>query len=170
MIEWRAIPGFEGLYEASDDGDIRSVPRTVENSHTGNYKGKRTVPGRIMRPSRSGNITLCKNGEFYYFKRAQLTLLAFVGPPPTPEEKNARHLDDDITNNKLSNLAWGTHKDNYDDGVRNGKNGPGSPGALLRGDALRGIPRYNVDTRRKDRELLRKQVAMRARDSRGRII
>jgi hypothetical protein len=139
---WAPVVGFEGLYEVSDMGDIRSITRQVENSHTGNKIGKRIIKSRIMRPaSGSNNITLRKNGKNYYFRLHQLILRAFIGPPPSVKESHGRHLDDTTSNNKLLNLAWGSPKDNYDDAVRNGKHGKGSPGALLRGEKLRGRPR-----------------------------
>jgi hypothetical protein len=49
----------------------------------------------------------------------QLVLLAFVGP--RPPGKVASHLDDDRTNNALSNLAYQTHRENMLDALKNGK-------------------------------------------------
>lgn len=44
--EWRPIPGWEGLYEASRNGEIRSVPR----KHSGSQRGKFSVGGIILKP------------------------------------------------------------------------------------------------------------------------
>ena len=52
---------------------------------------------------------------------AAVILNAFVGPPPSPKENIARHLDDDQSNNNLTNLAWGSRADNARDVMRNGK-------------------------------------------------
>ena len=82
--------------------------------------------------------------------------------------KRVSWKDDDTTNNRLSNLAWGTAKDNYEDAVRNGSHGPGTPGAVIRGNKLRGRKRPKVDTRRKDIGLLREQMAIRSRGLDGR--
>ena len=40
-------------------------------------------------------------------------------PPPKDTDNCVRHLDDDVSNNDVSNLAWGNHADNYFDWVRN---------------------------------------------------
>jgi hypothetical protein len=175
MEEWRDIPGFEGLYSASNTGFVKSLARTVENSHTGYKLSKRTVKERILRHSRSGTICLRKDGKDHYFRIGQLVLYAFVGPPPSKAEQNARHLDDNTEHNYLSNLAWGTHQDNYDDAVRNNRNGPGSPGALARGDKLRGRPRSEVAktrislTKQSQAHIERERAKLRARNALGRF-
>lgn len=53
-------------------------------------------------------------------RMAHLVLETFSGPKPSRDSK-ARHLDDIKTNNQLSNLAWGTSKENSDDAIRNGR-------------------------------------------------
>jgi hypothetical protein len=74
------------------------------------------------------NPTLHKKGGKFYrcvtlhrrmLHVATLVLLAHVGPRPFPTAV-ARHLDDVSLNDKLSNLAWGTHADNAADAIRNG--------------------------------------------------
>jgi hypothetical protein len=103
---WQPIPGFPG-YEASDNGDIRSL------------KGK--TP-RILKPIPQ------KDGYWYvflytpksrpkvYVQRA--VLAAFCGEPPAGQE--ARHLDGNRSDNRLENLAWGTPTDNCEDKRRHG--------------------------------------------------
>src|SRR5580765_235706 len=152
--EWRDVPGFEGLYQASNTGLIKSLERIVENSHTGYKPGKKTIKERILRPSITGSISLCKDGKSYSFHLANVILRSFIGPPSNEAERNARHLDDNTKNNNLSNLAWGSHQDNYNDGVRNNRHGAGTPGALIRGNKLRGKKRPDVDTRRKEIDLI----------------
>jgi hypothetical protein len=124
--QWKPVNGFPG-YAVSNFGQIES-----------------TLCGapRVLRPNKANNLVLRRSGESCTIKVAQLVLLAFVGPPP-PNKRLARHLDDDRTNNRLSNLAWGSHQDNYNDGVRNGRHGSGTPGAQLRGKKLKGRTRSN---------------------------
>ncbi len=113
--EWRPVLGHDG-YFVSSMGRVCSVDRTITRS-TGSDQFCR---GRLLRPRPQSkehlSVTLsCK-------KTAQvhsLVLEAFVGPRPYGLE--CLHHDDDPTNNRLSNLRWGTRSDNIRDGIRNGK-------------------------------------------------
>src|SRR5216684_1711464 len=60
---------------------------------------------------------------------ARLILIAFVGKTPR-HNSHARNLDDDRTNNKLTNLAWGSAWDNAQDKIRNGGTTKGRPRPL----------------------------------------
>ncbi len=120
--EWKQCVDFP-LYEVSNTGKVRSL-RT----------------GWPLRPNKALSVVLRKDGKSHSVKLSRLILTAFVRPPKSTKEL-ARHLDDNKKNNMLSNLAWGSHKDNYDDGVRNGRNGAGTLGAKIRGDKLRGLKR-----------------------------
>ncbi len=121
---WKPVKGFVEYY-VSNLGRIKTI---------------KTKPPRIMSPSHSGNIVLRKNRTSFNFKIAQLILRMFIGTPPR-NKYLARHLDDNPQNNKLTNLAWGDHQDNYNDGVKNERHGPNTKGAKLRGKKLKGIPR-----------------------------
>lgn len=164
--KWKDVVGYEGLYCVSNVGHLRSYPRMVRGRGVGLHR----AGGRFIRPSQAGTVALSRAGKVKYFRIAQLVLRAFVGPPPSPQQNNARHLDDITSNNNLDNLAWGTAGDNYEDAVRNGSHGPGSPGAISRGVKLRGRKRPEVDTRRKDVDLLREQTNKRARTELGRFL
>lgn len=167
---WKSIPGFEGIYEASDAGLVKSVERMIDTTNPKYKSGKQPIREKILRPSKSGNIVLRKERSNFYFKIAQLILLTHKGPPPSKAEANARHLDDNPANNSIDNLSWGTHKDNHDDGVRNKRHArKGTSEALKYGEKLRGRKWPNRRTRRIDLELLKTQAKMRQRDSNGRF-
>lgn len=106
--EWREIPGYEGEYEVSSHGRVFSMARWVRCAHG----GRRRVPPRMLRPgtiNRFGHVSVALgkgNSQCVH----NLVLLAFVGPRPKGCE--ARHLDTDATNNRLSNLKWGTKSEN----------------------------------------------------------
>lgn len=106
---WRAVPGYEGIYEVSDAGRVRSLDR-LDN------RGRRTT-GRVLaeRPLRDGRVrvSLAKNGQTVDGYVYRLVLEAFVGPCPKGME--ALHWDDVRSNNTLSNLRWGTRTDNMRD-------------------------------------------------------
>lgn len=97
--EWRAVVGFEGLYEVSDHGRVKSL---------------RHVIPRLLRASsdRYPKVNLHGNGT-RSVRVHILVLTAFVGPAPDGME--CLHADDDGHNNCLTNLRWGTHSENGDD-------------------------------------------------------
>lgn len=112
---WRPIPRFEG-YEASDRGRVRSWRAP------GRGECRRVHPliRKLIPNVRTGylDVMLSVGGELRLRKVAQLVLEAFVGLRPTGYE--TRHLDGNITNNRLENLAWGTRQDQFNDQVRHG--------------------------------------------------
>ncbi|MBH0121551.1 NUMOD4 motif-containing HNH endonuclease [Rhodococcus sp. CX] len=119
MEQWRPIPGYEGGYEVSDQGRVRSLDRIT-------YRGEKQIrlKGKILSPGKrkqTGHlyVNLHRPGERRTFKVHRLVLLAFVGPPPAGSEY-ALHADDDPSNNRLSNLRWGSQVDNMNDMSENG--------------------------------------------------
>ena len=107
---WLPVADYEGLYEVSDLGQVRSLPR-------------RTTSGRVLKPqpvSKFGHLeaSLSRNGKVSRQLVHRLVLAAFVGPCPEGEE--VRHLDGNPGNNRLSNLAYGTRGENNLDAVRHG--------------------------------------------------
>jgi hypothetical protein len=115
---FKPIPGYEGIYEVSDSGEIMSLERTCLTKG-----GKtRSVSVKILRHVYDGDgypmVSLAKEGKQKLHKVHRLVLLAFVGPKPDGQE--GRHLDDVKTNNNLSNLCYGTGVQNWEDRKRNG--------------------------------------------------
>ena len=106
--EWRQIAGYEGLYDVSNLGRVRSWSR---------YKnGAPLTP----LPNKQGylSVALQRGGRVCYRKIHQLVLEEFVGP--RSEGQIVRHLDGNNTNNLLNNLSWGTHSENMADSLRHG--------------------------------------------------
>jgi hypothetical protein len=113
---WKPVVGWEGLYEISSMGRIRSVTRT---DPAGIKSGHR---GRVLKPTR------CPNGYYYvHLSRSArvttcalhpLVLLAFVGP--RAEGMEACHDNGIRTDNRLANLRWGSRADNANDAVVHG--------------------------------------------------
>lgn len=119
--EWRPIPDFIGLYEASTWGRIRSVSRTITDR---NGMQKNHV-GRVLKPrpyDKYGHVhvSLRKSGSSLPRKIHRLVLQTFVGP--APEGMVARHLDGDPSNNSIRNLEWATPKENSSDMKKHGTN------------------------------------------------
>jgi len=117
--QWRPVVGYEGLYEVSDHGNVRSLDRNSPD-HRG---GVRKFKGRKLRPGRESNgkwlVGLCRDGKAHSARVHRLVAEAFLGP--APEGAEVCHRDDNNDNNKLSNLYWGTRSDNLRDAVRNGR-------------------------------------------------
>lgn len=124
LEQWRPIFGFEGLYEVSNTGRVRRLDGYVDYPAKNGRKGYvQFHPARELRPGPNGQsghlrVNLSRNGRSVTKPIHVAVLESFVGP--RPEGLEARHLDDDPTNNNLSNLAWGTRLENMLDRVRNG--------------------------------------------------
>ncbi|QLF83522.1 HNH endonuclease [Gordonia phage RedWattleHog] len=118
METWRSVPGYEGLYEVSDEGRVRSCARVVQASNrVMNYKEK-----LLRQNTDSGGyqqVCLCNHTKRKTYGVHTLVLLAFVGPKP--EGTEARHYPDpDRSNNRLSNLSWATRSVNSRDKIEHG--------------------------------------------------
>lgn len=98
-----------------------------------------------MKGSMGGNpvkyfrVTLTKNGEKHTLRVHHLVLTAFVGE--RPEGKWALHNDGNSLNNKLSNLRWGTPKENCDDRAKHGNTmfGESNPKSKLSSEDVKEI-------------------------------
>lgn len=112
---WLPVAGYEGLYEVSDLGRVRSVARMAVGVN-------RRVPERILTSSWRGRYLAVSMHSGLRQKNNSVHLLvlaAFVGP--RPEDQEGRHLDGDRSNNRLPNLAWGTKLENEADKDRHGR-------------------------------------------------
>ena len=106
---WRDIPDFEGLYQISNLGRVKSLPRMKKL-----YSKLVFVPGGIRRHGMDKDgyciIPLNKNGKKFIRKIHRLVAQAFI---PNPDNKEiVDHIDCDRTNNIVSNLRWVTTKEN----------------------------------------------------------
>lgn len=116
---WTPIPGWEGLYSASDLGRVRSEVRQVR---MGNGAALHTIGGRVLKPwaTKQGYllVSLSRGGRKYPVLVHRLVLSSFVGP--CPDGMECCHLDDDPSNNQLDNLRWDTRSANQRDVIKNG--------------------------------------------------
>lgn len=109
--EWRAIPGWEGEYEVSDQGRVRSVARIVEMVDGRHY----TVAGRVraLWTDSKGYVhaTLYRNDRGKRHTVHGLVALAFLGP--RPEDMEVCHGNGDPGDNRLANLRYDTRSNNH---------------------------------------------------------
>lgn len=117
--KWLPVVGYEGIYEVSDQGRVRSLSRVTSrgNRIRGRVLKERRLPNGRPRISLAYNA---KNVDAYVYR---LVLEAFVGP--CPDGMEALHWDDDFDNNRIENLRWGTRTDNMRDMSRNGNGNAG---------------------------------------------
>ena len=115
MIEfWKDIKGYEGFYQVSNLGRVKSLSRSIYYSKGYTVYRK----GKIKKPSFDKNgypqIGLCKNGTVITRKIHRLVAEAFI---PNPENKpEINHKDENKTNNYVDNLEWVTEKENVNYG------------------------------------------------------
>jgi hypothetical protein len=102
--EWRPVPGYEGIYEASNEGRIMRVGPRSDGRHCA-----RT----ILRPKIQGyaRVSLCHNGEVATVLVHRIIAATFLGP--CPEGKESNHKDGEKLNNRDTNLEYITHSENH---------------------------------------------------------
>lgn len=170
---WLPVPGYEGYYEVSDHGRVRSLDRTVIRSD-GVVQRRR---GKMLSPARnqSGHrmVALLRDGKRTTGLVHRLVLSAFVGA--CPDGMQGCHWDDNPANNSLKNLRWGTPSDNMHDRVRNGRHYQAVKGHCHLGHAFTGENTYvkpngtracRICLRRRDKELYDRSHARRNRRKR----
>ncbi len=122
MLEetWQVIPGYDGYYEASDLGRIRTYK--VRGRHWPSTAGRRAESPAIKSQCDNGKgymkCLLSRNCKIDQRMVHQLVLEAFVGP--RKPEWVTRHLNGNSKDNRLENLAYGTALENVRDQIRHG--------------------------------------------------
>lgn len=104
--KWKPVVGFEGKYEVSDLGNVRSI----------NYL--RTGKTKILSPGINRgylHVVLWKDGKGKHYYVHNLVVTVFKGPIPPGMQVN--HINEDKTDNRLSNLEVVTHKENLNWGT-----------------------------------------------------
>jgi len=115
---WKDIPGYEGLYQASDLGRIKRLDKFKWNGKGYQRLNEMILSLKVRKDGRL-KIDLYKHNIFKTYLVHRLILETFVSP--CPEGMECCHRDDNPSNNRLDNLYWGTRKDNETDKKRNGK-------------------------------------------------
>lgn len=119
---WKDIEGYEGLYQVSTYGNIKSLPKVRRNG-TGTYIQKE----KLLKPSNTSTgykkVELCKDGKRKSFKVHRLVAIAFIPNPDNKPEVN--HIDGNKINNNIDNLEWVTSSENsvhaYETGLNSNK-------------------------------------------------
>ena len=109
---WKDILGFEGYYQISDTGLVRSLDRDVRVEGDGRRTHLKGRKGKLLSPLTSGNgylfVTLYKNGKGHTRSVHSLVADAFL----QDRSETVNHKDGDKLNNSLNNLEWCSQKEN----------------------------------------------------------
>ena len=112
---WKDVPGYEGLYQVSNCGNVRSLDRLIKR------KGQGDLPlkgGTVKQFSNKGYkvVTLSKESKLKQFKVHRLVALAFIPNPDSLPQVN--HKDENPANNCIENLEWCDDRYNSNYGTR----------------------------------------------------
>ena len=115
---WYPVIGWEGLYEVSNFGRVKSLPRiNIRKDGTRNPVKEKILKG--TGPNGYSSVGLCNKGRTSRSEYVHaLVLETFVGPRPT--KMDCCHSDGDPQNNKLNNLRYDTRSGNMQDAIRTG--------------------------------------------------
>ena len=109
---WRDIKGYEGLYQVSNKGRVKSLNRYANNNGTLQFRPERILKQNIQKAGRNKRcaVVLSKDGKINSVRVHRLVAEAFI---PNPDNKPfIDHIDTDSTNNVVDNLRWVTAKEN----------------------------------------------------------
>ena len=123
---WQPVPGYEGLYEVSDLGRVRSLDRLNARKNRWGSVTTAHLKGRVLRPGRGGaarlQVNLSKESVSWVVPVHKLVALTFIGP--CPEGHEIDHVNGDFQDNRLVNLEYVTHQENQKRAYDMGKISP----------------------------------------------
>lgn len=111
MVIWKDVVGYEGMYEVSDDGQVRTHKnKTTYTKKHGVRRWKQRVLKEKNKNGRDVRVALWKDGKPKSFLVHRLVAYAFM--PEVEGKKSINHKDGNPRNNKVENLEWCNHLEN----------------------------------------------------------
>lgn len=110
--QFRDIPGYEGLYQVSNLGNVKSLPRMVLRNGKYPFVCKEKILKFHKNPSGYYCLTLNKDAKKKYFTVHQLVCVAFLNHIPCGHELVIDHINDNRLDNRIDNLHLVTQRYN----------------------------------------------------------
>lgn len=118
MEVWKDIQGFEGIYQVSSLGRVRSLDRVIHKLNV-----EQRMRGRILSPTNNGTgymkVNLSKDGKAKLCFVHRLVVEAFI--PNSCKLSQINHIDENKSNNQVNNLEWCSSEYNINYGERTNK-------------------------------------------------
>lgn len=115
---WKEIEGYEGLYQVSNLGRVKSLERQCGTV----YKKEKVLSADRLTKDGYVKVALRKDNVATEFRVHQLVARSFI--PNTDNKETVNHIDGDKRNNKEENLEWATRSEQLDHAYKNGLKKP----------------------------------------------
>ena len=129
---WKDIKGYEGLYQVSNMGRIKSIGRYVKKKNSiVQRKKEKILKQRVHTRCKYRELTigLTKDGEIKTLSVHRLVALTFI--PNSDNKPQVNHINENPLDNRIDNLEWVTAKENANYGNRNKKIGEANSRPVL---------------------------------------
>lgn len=118
---WKDVTGWEGLYQVSNHGRVKSMERKMLDRRGGlkHYKSRvRKINVVVKKKYKCLTVNLAISGRYKTEIVSRLVAKHFIPNPLNKEQVN--HIDGDSTNNYVGNIEWATRKENAEHSSKNG--------------------------------------------------
>lgn len=122
--KWKDIKEYEGLYQISNLGRVKSLSRLQITGTSSYWSKERILKPRLLKGGYL-EVSLCKNSKLYYFRIHRLVAIHFIDN--TEQKPQVNHLDGCKINNIVTNLEWCTRSENIIHACKTGLMKPSAP-------------------------------------------
>lgn len=122
---WKDVKDYEGLYQVSNLGNVKSLDRIVETKNRKNYLRKGKVQKKSVNSFGYETVGFTVDNKTKIYRVHRLVALSFIENPENKPQIN--HIDGNKTNNNVNNLEWCTSSENQIHSVSTGLSNPSYP-------------------------------------------